>query len=209
MALDLEEQEQLEALKAWWKQHGIRVVVVAVLFVVAVGGTRAWQVWSARQAAEASSLFERAMQAASLNDAKGIKDVTAQIMEKHGGSAYATPAAWLAGKANYEAADVKSAQAQYEFALEHAQDEGLKQLARLRLAALRFDQNELDGALQLLEGEPLPAFAGLHAQLRGDILTAQGKTAEARQAYTLAIEKLGDKSPLKPLVEIKLDSLGA
>jgi len=208
MALDLEEQEQVEALKAWWKQHGIRVVAAVVLFIVAVGGTRAWQVWNARQASEASSLFERAMQAASLNDSKGVKDVTAQIMERHAGSAYATPAAWLAGKANYEADDVKSAQAQYEYALEHAEDDGIKQLARLRLAALRFDQKDLDGALKLLEGEPVAAFAGLHAQLRGDILVAQGKSAEARSAYALAIEKLGDKSPMKPLVEIKMDSLG-
>jgi predicted negative regulator of RcsB-dependent stress response len=208
MALDLEEQEQVEALKAWWKQHGTRVVVALTVFVVAVGGLRAWQVWSARQAAEASQLFERAMQALSVNDVKAVKEVTGQIMEHHGRSAYASPAAWLAGKVNYETDDVKSAQAQYEYALDHAKDEGLKQLARLRLAALRFDQKDLDGALKLLADPPAPAFAGLHASLRGDILVAQGKAGEARAAYQLALEKLGEKSPLKPLVEIKLDSLG-
>jgi predicted negative regulator of RcsB-dependent stress response len=208
MALDLEEQEQVEALKDWWKQHGMRVIVALTVLVLAVGGWRAWQVWTTRQATEASQLFERAMQAASANDAKAVKEVTAQIMEHHAGTAYATPAAWLAGKVNFEANDVKSAQAQYEYALEHARDDGLKQLASLRLAAVRFDQKDLDGALQLLAGEPLPAFAGLYANLRGDILVAQGKTAEARAAYQLAVEKLGEKSPLKPLAEIKLDSLG-
>lgn len=208
MALDLEEQEQVEALKDWWKQHGLRVMVALTVFVVAVGGWRAWQVWSGRQAEEASQLFDRAMQAATVNDVKAVKDVTAQIMEHHAGSAYATPAAWLAGKVNFETDDAKSAQAQYEYALEHARDDGLKQLASLRLAALRFDQKDLDGALKLLAGEPAPAFAGLYANLRGDILAAQGKAGEARAAYQLAVEKLGEKSPLKPLVEIKLDGLG-
>lgn len=208
MALDLEEQEQVEALKAWWKQHGTRVIVALTVFVVAVGGMRAWQVWSARQAAESSMLFERAMQVASMNDAKALKEVTGQIMEKHARSAYATPAAWMAGKANYEVSDAKSAQAQYEYALEHAQDEGLKQLARLRLAALRFDQKDPDAALKLLANEPAPAFAGLYAGLRGDILLSQGKKEEARTAYRLAVEKLGEKSPLRPLVQIKLDGLG-
>lgn len=208
MALDLEEQEQVEALKAWWKQHGLRVVVALTVLVVAMGGWRAWQVWNDRQASEASRLFERAMQAASANDAKSVKDITAQIMERQSGSAYATPAAWLAGKVNYEMDDLKSAQAQYEYALEHARDDGLKQLASLRLAALRFEQKDLDAALKLLASEPAPAFAGLYANLRGDILSAQGKAVEARAAYKIAVEKLGETSPLKPLAEIKLDGLG-
>jgi predicted negative regulator of RcsB-dependent stress response len=209
MALDLEEQEQVEALKAWWKQHGLRVAIGLGAFVVAIGGWQAWQVWNARQASEASAHFDRAMQAAEANDAKAVKEVSAQIMEQYAGTAYAAPAAWLAGKVNHETGDAKSALAQYTYASEHARDEGLKQLASLRLAALRFEANDLDGALAQLGTSPLPAFAGLHAQLRGDILHAQGKKAEARAAYQLALEKLGEKSSLKPMVEIKLESLGA
>lgn len=208
MALDLEEQEQLEAFKAWWKQHGIRVIAAVTVFVVAVAGTRGWQMWTHKQTAEASGAFEQAMQAAGMNDVKAVKDATARIMENNAGSAYAAPAAWLAGKANYEAGDGKSAAAQYQYALEHAGDDGLKQLARLRLAALRFDQKDPDGALKLLADEPAPAFAALHAQLKGDILASQGKHAEAAAAYKLALEKLGEKSPLRALVEIKLDGLG-
>jgi predicted negative regulator of RcsB-dependent stress response len=129
-------------------------------------------------------------------------------METHARSAYATPAAWLAGHINYEAGDLKSARAQYEYAMQHARDDGARQLARLRLAGLLFEQKELDAALKQLEGAFDPAFQGLEGQLRGDILVAQGKTAEAREAYKGALEKLGDKSPLKPLVEIRLDGLG-
>jgi predicted negative regulator of RcsB-dependent stress response len=208
MAFDLEEQEQLDEAKAWWKQHGNKVIWGVTVFLLVTGGWRAWETWSRNQAAEASMMFDRALQAESMNDLKTAKDAAAQIMDNHAHSAYATPAAWLAGRISYEAHDLKSASAQYEFALDHARDAGTAQLARLRLAALRFEEKDLAGALALLNEHFDPAFAGLAAQLRGDVLVAQGKTADAKAAYKLALENLGDKSSLKPLVEIRLDALG-
>lgn len=208
MAYDLEEQEQLDEAKAWWKQNGNKVIWGVTVFLLAAGGWRAWETWSRNQAAEASMLFDRVVQSAAMNDSKGAKDAAAQIMENHGRSAYATPAAWLAGSVNYEAGDLKSARAQYEYALEHARDEGTVQLARLRLAALRFEDKDAAGALALLSEPFDPAFAGLAAQLKGDVLVSQGKREEARSAYKEAVEKLGDKSSLKPLVEMRLDALG-
>jgi predicted negative regulator of RcsB-dependent stress response len=208
MALDLEEQEQLDEAKVWWKLHGNKVIWGVTLFLLAAAGWRAWETWTRNQAAEASMLFDQAVQATSLNDLKTAKDAAGRIMENHARSAYAAPAAWLAGHINYETGDLKSARAQYEYALDHARDDGARQLARLRLAALLFEQKDLAGAQKLLDEAFDPAFQGLAGQLKGDILVAQGKTAEARAAYKLALEKLGDKSPLKPLVEIRLDGLG-
>ena len=208
MAFDLEEQEQLDEAKAWWKQHGNKVIWGVTAFLLVTGGWRAWQTWSRNQAAEASVMFEHAIQAESTNDLKAAKDAAAMIMDQHARSAYATPAAWLAGRINYEAHDLKSATAQYEFALEHARDDGVRQLAQLRLAGLKFEEKDLDGALALLNKPYAAAFAGLAAQLKGDVLVAQGKPAEAKAAYKLALEALGDKSSLKPLVEMRLDALG-
>mgnify|MGYP000978047333 FL=1 len=208
MALDLEEQEQVDEAKAWWNQHGSKVIWGVTAFLLVAAGWRGWQTWTHNQAAEASMLFDQSVQAASLNDLKSAKAVAAQIMENHASSAYSAPAAWLAGRINYESGDIKSARAQYEFALEHASDDGVKQLARLRLAALHFEEKDIPGALKLLEAPFDAAFTGLAEQLKGDLLAAQGKTAEARAAYKLALEKLGDKSSLKPLVEIRLDGLG-
>lgn len=213
MALDLEEQEQIDEFKVWWKQHGNKVIWGVTAFLVIVGGGRAWQTWSHNQASEASMLFDGAVQAASMNDLKATKSATAQIMENQawyqpGGKAYAAPAAWLAGRVNLESGDLKSARAQYEFALKHASDGGVEQLARLRLAAIRFEDKDPAGALSLLEAAFDPAFQSLAAQLKGDILIEQGKTEEARAAYKLALEKSDEKSALKPLLEIRLDALG-
>ena len=92
--------------------------------------------------------------------------------------------------------------------MQHAKDDGLKQLARLRLAGIRFEEKDLAGALALLNETYAPAFQSLAAQLKGDILVEQGKTADARAVYKLALEKLDDMSSLKPLLEIRLDALG-
>lgn len=208
MALDLEEQEQLDELKAWWKQNGKWIIAGVSIFLLAAAGWRVWQSWTQTQAIESSALFDKAMQAAGANDTKAVKDISAQIMEHYNRSGYAAPAAWLAGRVNAQGGDLKSAQAQYEYALEHAKDEGLERLARLRLAAVLLEQKQYDAALARLNTEPGPAFAGLYADMKGDILVAQGKTAEARAAYQQALDKLGDASGLKPLVEIKLDGLG-
>jgi predicted negative regulator of RcsB-dependent stress response len=208
MALDLEEQEQLDELKAWWKENGKWVVTAVTVFLLAAAGWRGWQAWTYKQSTEASILFDRAMQAVALNDAKAAKDITGQIMENYSRSGYATPAAWLAGRINFDAGDLKSAQAQYRFALEHAKGEGLVNLARLRLAVVLLDAKDTAGALALLNQPHAEAFEGLYAQLKGDVLEAQGKAAEARAAYQLALEKLGDKSALKPLVEVELDGIG-
>jgi predicted negative regulator of RcsB-dependent stress response len=208
MALDLEEQEQIDEFKAWWKQNGAWVIGAAAAFVIGVSGWKGWQVWSARQAGESMALFERAIQAASSNDAKAVKDVTGQIMENYSRSGYAVPAAWLAGKVNFSTGDLKSAQAQYQYALDHAGDKGLEQLARLRLAAVMLDQKNADGALKTLDVQPDEAFAALFADLKGDALAIQGKPDDARAAYKLALEKFDAKSPMKAMVEAKLDGLG-
>ncbi len=178
-------------------------------FLIVAGGVRGWQYWTAKQAIQASQLFEQAMQAVAANDVKAAKEITGQIMENYPRTAYSAPAAWLAGRINYDAGDFKSAKAQFEYALDHARDSGVEQLARLRLAAVLFDEKDYDGALKQLAEKHDAAYEGLYAQLKGDVFSSQGKTNEAREAYRLALDKLDDKSPLKPLVEIKLDGLGS
>ncbi len=214
MAMDLEEQEQLDEAKEWWRKNGNKVIWGVTAFLLIAAGWRGWQTWTHNQTAEASALYERAVQAMSNNDMKGAKEATARIMSEAdnlwgwGWKAYATPAAWLIGRLNYDTGDLKSARAQYEFALEHTKDDGAKQLARLRLAQLMFEQKDHAGAMALL-ADPFPTpFLGLAGQIKGDILAEQGKTADARAAYKQALEKLDEKSPLKALLEVRLDAMG-
>lgn len=207
---DLEEQEQIAEFKAWWQKYGWWVVAAVVAFVLTVAGWRGWSWWQEKQAHESAVLFEQAVQARAANNPAVVKQVTAQIMDQYGGSGYATPAAWMAGQVNLEANDTKSALAQFQFALDHAQGSALQDLARLRLASLKFHSGDAKGALTLLESPPAQAYVGLFGQLRGDVLVALKRPSEARLAWKealAAMEKADKTDPLYALLEMKLDAL--
>ncbi len=209
---DLEEQEQIAEFKVWWQQYGKWVIAAAVVFVLVVGGVRGWNWWQDKQGRESALLFEQAVAARAANNPAAVKQATAQVMDQYAGSGYATPAAWMAGQVNLEANDTKSALAQFEFAFDHAKGSVMQDLARLRLASLKFHSGDAQGALDLLESAPAQAYAALFGQLRGDVLVTLKRPSEARLAWKealAAMEKADNKAdPLYALLEMKLDALG-
>lgn len=208
MALDLEEQEQVDALKAWWKQYGNMVVAAAVIFTIAVGAYRGWEWHSAKQTQEAAVLFDALRQQITTNDVKKVRDVAGQIIDKYPRTVYAVDAAMIAAKVNFETGDSKSAKAQYQWVIGHAKQAQSRDLARLRLATVLLDEKALDEALKLLNEKHAAAFDPLYNDLKGDVLSLQGKAAEARTAYQAALDKLPKESAFRGFVQIKLDALG-
>lgn len=208
-ALDSHEQEQIEALKAWWHENRGQLIAMCLIAVVAIGGWRGWQYYQHTQGSEAATLYQQLLNQMESNDAKRVNDAASALMDKYASTAYAPRAALLAARANEQLKDAVRAKTQLQWAIDHADDAELKSVASLRLAALLLDEKNHDGALKLLEAAHPPSFDGLYADLRGDVLSAQGKTDEARSAYKLAYEKFDDKSTYHNLIQMKLDALGA
>lgn len=208
MALDLEEQEQVDALKAWWKEHGKQVIAAVTLFVLSVAGWRGWEAYQSKQSSEAAVLFDGLRKELASNDAKKIRDAAGQLIDKYPRTVYATDAAMIAAKVNFESGDAKSAKAQYQWVMAHAKQPQSKDLAKLRLAVVLLDEKNYAEALQQLEGAHDAAFAPLFNDLKGDVFSLQGKSKEARGAYQAALEKLPKDSPFKNYVQLKLDALG-
>jgi predicted negative regulator of RcsB-dependent stress response len=208
-ALDLQEQEQFEALKAWWHENRNQILAILLIAVVAVGGWRGWQYYQHKQASEAAALFEQFIYQMESNDAKRINDAATAVTDKYASTAYAARAALLAAQANERFKDAGRAKTQLQWVIDHAEDAGLKDVARLRLAAILLDEKNHEGALKLLETRHPASFDALYADLRGDVLSAQGKTDEARSAYKLAYEKSDDRSAYRNVIQMKLDALGA
>ena len=206
--LDLQEQEQLDALKAWWKENGNRLLGLLLVVMVAVGGWRGWQYYQHQQASEAATLYAGFMQQLGSNDAKRVNDAATAVMDKYASSGYAPRAALLAASVNEQARDAALAKKQLQWVIDHAQESSLKDVASLRLAALLLDEKNYAEAMKLLEAKHAASFDGLYADLRGDMLSAQGKTDEARTAYKLAYEKIDEKSQYRNLVQMKMDALG-
>lgn len=205
MALDLQEQEQLDALKAWWKAHGTKVVAGVLVFVLAVAGYRGWTWYEARQRSEASRLYQVLEQAFTGGDTKKVRAVAGELMEKYARTPYALDAALLAARANAQAGDRKSAQNQLQWVIDRARDNASRDLARLNLAAILLDEKQYDAALKILDAPHDAAFEVLFQERRGDVLAAQGKREAAATAYRAALARLAQDAPARAILEIKLE----
>ncbi|HZP93476.1 MAG TPA: tetratricopeptide repeat protein [Burkholderiales bacterium] len=205
---DLEEQESIDALKHFWNQYGRLVITAAVAFVVGVAGIQGWNYWTRTQAERASALFGRLEEAERKSDLNEMRRLGAELIDKYPRSAYGPMAALVLAKTNYLNADRAGAAKQLQWAVDHAGDEDLRALARLRLAGVLLDDKKYDEALRLLETKTSDAFVAPYADLRGDVLAAQGKAAEARAAYRQALDKIAAGDPLRNVIQVKLDALG-
>jgi predicted negative regulator of RcsB-dependent stress response len=220
---DLEEQEQLAEMKAWWKQYGNLVVGLLTAASIGVIAWQGWNWYQRNQTAQASMVYSVLQKSALDKDLQRVKAASGELLEKFGGTTYAPLGALTAAKSMFDAGDTKTAKAQLTWVVEHGKDE-LRDLARLRLAAVLLDEKAYDEALKQLDGSVSAGFAVRFAENRGDVLNAQGKKPEARGAYQAAIAKLdeGDKTgkgknslqdkqanaPYREMLQQKLDSLG-
>ena len=205
---DLDEQERLDELKAWWKRWGSLVMVGLAVAIAAAAGWRYWQNHTLTQSLEASTVYEKLTRSLAANDTKGAREAGSMLIDQYKGTAYAPRAALLLAKLNVVGKDLKSAQTQLEWAAAHSKEPAIKDLARLRLAGVQLDQKQYDAALKTLSSSHSDAFAPRFDDLKGDVLVAQGKPVEARAAYQAAFGKLKETNPYRNIVELKLDALG-
>ena len=217
-AYDLEEQEQLDELKTWWKMYGNLVTSVLVVLALAAVAWQGWNWWQRQQSAQASALYSGVQTAAAQRDAKRVRELAGELIEKYSSTTYAGMGAMLAARVQADAGDAKSARVQLAWAAENAKDPGLRDLARLRMASLMLDEKAYDEALKQLATEPAAPFAPRFSELRGDILAAQGKLPEARAAYDAGLAKFDalakddearQRSGYREVIQTKRDALGA
>lgn len=208
MAYDLEEQEQLAAIKDWWGQYGRLVIVTVVAGLLTVGGIRGWHYYRMSQTTSAAALFEQQQRAERASDHKKVRDIAAQIVDKYGATPYAATAALAAAKSDFDTGDLTAAKSRLQWVIDNAKEEEARDVARLRLARVLLDEKNPAEALKLLETKPGDSFVGLYAGLKGDVLATQGKRQEARAAYQLALEKSDAASSLRQIIQLKIDALG-
>jgi predicted negative regulator of RcsB-dependent stress response len=205
---DLEEQDKLDDLKAWWKQYGNLITGVIIAVCVGVAGVQGWRWWKHGESEQAGVLYAAVNGAVRANDVLKAKEATAQLTDKYPGTGYAPRAALMVAALLFENNDKPGAKAQLAFVLEKGSEDELRQIARLRLAAIQLDDKQYDDALRTLDAKHDDSFAAVYADLRGDVLAAAGRTAEARAAYQAALGRLDARSPYRNLVQVKLDAAG-
>ena len=212
-AFDLEEQEQISQIKGWWEQFGTLVTGVAVAAAIASVGWQGWQWYQGKQSAEASALYGVLQKAASERNTQKARVAAGTLLEKYNGTAYADMAALLSAKVQAEAGDLKNARVPLAWAASNASDPALRELARLRLATVMFDDKAYDEALAQLQAPTDESLVARFADLKGDILLAQGKREEARAAYKAVVTALetttkSESAALREIAQAKLDAVG-
>ena len=205
---DLEEQDQLDDLKAWWSRWGNTVATVLVIASLAAAAVQGWRWWTASKAEDAALLFNAVTMAARANDVAKARDATAQLTDKFAGSGYTPRAAFVVAKMQFDAGETAAARAQLQWVVDHADEQELKEIARYRLAELMLNDKQYDDALKMLDAKHGEPFSGLYADLRGDAHSAAGRANEARAAYQEALTKFDAKSQYRNYVQVKLQALG-
>ena len=209
-AYDLEEQEQLATLKAWWAENGNLVMTTVSLVLIVLAAWQAWNYYQRNQAAQASALYDTVQKAASANDLKQVRESAGAMLEQYPRTTYAAMAALVSAKAHFQGGDLKTAHAQLAWVAENAKDEALQDIARLRLASVMLDEKTYDEALKTLDAKHGAAFDAQFLAARGDVLVVQGKNEEARGAYKAALDKVEAKDAgLRSSVQLRLDALGS
>ena len=206
--LDLEEQEQLDELKHFWKRYGDLITWVLIAVFGAVAAWNGYQYWQNKQSAQAAVLYEEVERATQAADMARLDRSLADMKDRFGGTLYAQQAGLLAAKTYYEKGNTDAARAALTWVSEKASDEGYKAIAKLRLAGLLLEAKSFPEAAQALSGSFPKEFAALAADRLGDVYAAQGKKNEARAEYQKAYQGLDERAEYRRLVEVKLNALG-
>jgi len=207
--LDLQEQEQLDALKAFWNKQGNLITWALILVLAAFAGWNGWQWYQRDQATKAGAMFDELDRAARAGDAERVGLVFGDLKERYPRTAFAQQGGLLAAKTQFDKGRADAAKASLSWVADNAVEDEMRTVARLRLAALQAEAKQYDEALKTLAAAQAPGFEGLVEDRRGDILLAQGKAVEARAAYQAAYKAMGERVDYRRLVEAKMTALGA
>lgn len=197
------EEEQVEALKRWWKENGTSIVAG---IVIGLGGVFGWQAWGSYQdrvGKEASQAFNQVLSAVQQGDTDSASKQAELLRLDHEGTNYAVFAALTQARLKLQQGDSAAARSQLEWAMAQADNSSLKELAQLNLARILLAEGDLEGAAKLAAVEK-GGFAGEFALIRGDIAAQQGDKQQAHDAYAQAMT-LGVSN--HNLLQMKLDDL--
>jgi predicted negative regulator of RcsB-dependent stress response len=207
MALDLEEQEQVDELKALWKKYGAYITRGVIAFFVLYGLFQGWGYYQTKQSLGASELYQSIV----VLDEKNTKDIlekSQKLMDDYSGTPYAGRAAILFAKASYLDGNKDKAKEKLEWATSHAKESATESIALIQLGQILVEEKKYEDALKRVNDVDNEGYLGLSNDLKGDILNAMGKKEDAKKAYQEALKRFGPKDPYAKFTQEKLESLG-
>lgn len=203
------EDEQVEALKKWWKENGTAIVIGIVIGLGVVIGVHYWYNYQEARALKASDAYNRYTAAVAKKDKAQSQKLAAVMLDKFKGTSYAALTAMEIAKQDVTAGNLKDAAKQLRWAMENPGYKTISLIARQRLARVLVAENKLDEALKILNDVKDQTFDPRYAIIKGDILKKQGKKEQAREAYQLALTDPTLSGTERQLVQMKMDEISS
>lgn len=200
------EEEQVEALKDWWKENGRSVIIGAVVALAAAFGWRYWQDSTHAQAEAASTQYQMLLQRLDAGEGREVVEIARAIIAEHATTPYAALASLSLAQQAVDQNDLDGAGAHLRWVMENAQVDEVRKLAQVRLARVLVDQGRTDDALQQLAGLD-SSFVAIAEEVKGDAYLAQGRRADARRAYQAALAAAVDVPAKQQVLRMKVDDL--
>lgn len=209
MSEHLTEEQQVEAIKDWWKENGISVVLGLLIGFGGLFGWNYWKDYREDKTSEASAVYQQLLTDLQANKTDAAKGQAEILVNEYSSTPYATLGAFSLAKTALEANDMASAKTRLQWVLDNTHQEQFRHTARLRLARVLLSSNEVDAADTLIKDVKADAYVGPYAELHGDIALLRGDRQAARAAYTTALEASAEDNNQRTAIQGKLDDVAA
>ena len=203
------EDEQLDAIKKWWKENGRSIIAGIAVGLVAILGWKLWTNHTLTQAQEASHLYQQLLDAAKEKRTDSITTIAGELQEKYPSTIYGAYANLFKAKVLVTSKDLDGAQTALNNILASSTDPNIKHIARIRLGRIMLASGKIEQSLQLLETVDIPVtgkFSGLYQELKGDLYLKLNREDDARSAYQQALMSGGGNPTV---LQVKLDQVTA
>jgi len=207
------EEEQIAAIKNWWKNNGNSLLIGIGVALIIVFGWKAYQTSVVEGKTEASMLYQQMISAATTTDlstpeeGSTINYLATELKTKFSDTEYAIYAAMFIAKESIADAKYDEATSELNWILANTDDQRIIHIVNGRLARIYSVQGDNDAALKLLTATD-PAFEASYQEIIGDIKIRSNETQAAIEAYSKAFQLVKSNPQALPLLAVKLSNLG-
>lgn len=198
------EEQQVDAIKGFWKENGTGIIAGLVIGFSSFIGYGYYTQEKAAQELLTAENYQALVEDLS-NDTDGVAESAQEFISNNTDSSYAPLTAFILARKAADKSDWTQAATHLQQAIDTANVEAIKAIAVTRLARVQIQLDETEKALATLSAVVPASFNATVDEIKGDAYLRQGKKDLARNAYQLALAASGAAG--NQALQMKLDDL--
>ena len=202
------EEQQVEALKDWWRENGRAVILGVVIGAALIGGWTFWKSQQEKQAVQASDMYSQSLDAIRAGEHDKVASLADTISKEHKGTLYAAYTNLTAARSAVEQGNLDAAATRLQWVIDNSELDDVVIVAKARLARISAVQGNAEAGLKVLPSSYPESFTALIEEVRGDLQVAAGDETAARAAYQKALDS-GTGIANRDGLEMKLNELAS